>query len=501
MDQPSNVNKENNTSHFLRGTAWLTIANALVMAIGLVMVMVASRKFTADVYGSYILLFIMSGFLTQFTSLGLGITISKFLATSGDIETQELLVSNAFLLRLITFGITVVMVWIFGPRLFKFFGASWEFRYFYFVIILFFVGSFSQLMQSILQGLFCFKQLAIWNFSSSVLNLLFLFILIQLSLDGITILVFARWLAYMLAGIYMFLAIPVRKRLVFRWNLMKEMVKFGFPLQLNDILGFIYGRIDTLMIASMLPPANIAYFEVARKIPDSLVAFFDAFNLAYFPLFSRLYLKKEFEKAETLLRNSLRLISFIALSMAAVVFVFGKEIMQLLFSAQYVAGAPIFVILMITLCLTLIGYILGNSLVSVGESDKPAKINLVHVSISLLSNWFLIPRIGILGAGISQILGPTATNPLNYFFLNRKFPVHVLSAYLKPIIIFLSWIGLVFVIHSDSYLIKIAELVVFVIINILFSVITMSDAIFLRSEIEKALEVPLRRFSVFRNKL
>ena len=224
------------------------------------------------------------------------------------------------------------------------------------------------------------------------------------------------------------------------------------------------------------------------------MSFFDSYTTVFFPLFSRLHAANEHEKAELLLHNALRLVTFIGLSIAGITLLFGKDIIQLLFSDKYIVAAPVFFMLMVALVLNLIGYLLGKSLVAVGESDKPAKINLAHVAVSLLSNWLLLPVLGIIGAGITEIAGPTVTNPLNYIFLIRKYPMHVLSSYLKPLVIFACWTALVFLIPSDNLVFKIVAFVLFVVANIFFSVITKGDFSFAWAEAEKMLKAIVHRF-------
>jgi O-antigen/teichoic acid export membrane protein len=156
---------------------------------------------------------------------------------------------------------------------------------------------------------------------------------------------------------------------------------------------------------------------------------------------------------------------------------------------------------MICISLSLVGSLLGNSLVAVGESDKPAKINLVHTTISLCSNLLLIPPLGIFGAAITRMIGPTVTNPLNYIFLNRKFTIHVLSAYLKPMLIFIAWFIPALLIPDEALLLKIMMLIGFIFINYVFSVITKDDFAFIQSEANKLIKHLFIRRVELRNKL
>ena len=66
---------------------------------------------------------------------------------------------------------------------------------------------------------------------------------------------------------------------------LKGMVRFGWPLQMQYILDFVFARIDTVIIGAWLGATSVALYEVARKLPDSIMYLFDAFQSVYFSLF------------------------------------------------------------------------------------------------------------------------------------------------------------------------------------------------------------------------
>ncbi len=130
---------------------------------------------------------------------------------------------------------------------------------------------------------------------------------------------------------------------------LKEMLSFGFPLQIQSILDFVYSRIDTVIIATLVGTAGTAYYEVARKIPDALMQLYNAFRSVYFPMITELNAKDHREEALQMLNTSIRSLAFIVLLGAMISVTFGKDILRLLFSDQYLSSYPIFVLLMIGL--------------------------------------------------------------------------------------------------------------------------------------------------------
>ena len=148
---------------------------------------------------------------------------------------------------------------------------------------------------------------------------------------------------------------------------MKEILKFGFPLYLNEILTFGYRRADSLIIGGLLGPVSIAYYEVARRIPDSIATFYATFKSVFFPFMTNLFARGEKDKAEIIINNSVRWISLVIGFGALISLLFGEEIIVLIFSDRYLPSVPIFVLLMVGLIFTFIHYTFGYSLVALGE--------------------------------------------------------------------------------------------------------------------------------------
>jgi O-antigen/teichoic acid export membrane protein len=193
------------------------------------------------------------------------------------------------------------------------------------------------------------------------------------------------------------------------------------------------------------------------------------------------------KKAANLLNLSTRLLSFVTMLGALVALLFGNTIIRLLFSETYVPSAPIFVLLMVGLNFAFVDYTLGYTLVAAGQSDKPAYINVVHTTISLLGNIMLIPWLGAKGAALANLAGFGAANPLNVLFLRRREIDVKIANYLKPISIFgVCWL-LVALLHPSTLLAQAAIVIFFCIACMLLSVITLEELVTAWGEVNTAL--------------
>lgn len=462
------------TTRMVGGTLSLGSLSVVSMVLGLLSTVVIARQFPAEVFGAFILLQVIVGFLAQMSSLGLDMTIAKFVAGSEDAARRQELVSTALWLRLGAVVLACLLAWLARSLLLHLFSASVLTALIVFVPLLFLLESGQNLLKAILQGFFRFTQIGVTDLITSALNLLLIAALVSSSRQGAEGLALARAAALAVACVFAWIVMPVKVRPVAQPAVVKEMARFGLPLQINDILHFTFTRIDTLVIGALLGPTDIAIYEVARKIPDSLARLYEPFRAVYFAFSSRLFALGDRDRAARLLNDSSRLVAFAATLGAALALLYGRDLIGLLFSDKYLASAPLFVLLMVNLCLRLVGNVLGTSLVAGGEPDKPAVINVFNTAVSLAGTVLLVPQWGVAGATVGTILGTVAVYPAMMLFLRRRVDARVLP-YLKPMAVFCVWAALVLWLHPAGLALHLASLALFLTACALLSVVTRHD--------------------------
>lgn len=105
---------------------------------------------------------------------------------------------------------------------------------------------------------------------------------------------------------------------------------------------FLFQRADTFIIGGFIGPAEIAIYEIARKIPESIESLYEAFRKVYFPFISDLFGQKKNQEATDMLNHSVRLIAVAGVFGILVAFFFGSEIITLLFSSGYERSSLLF---------------------------------------------------------------------------------------------------------------------------------------------------------------
>ena len=465
------------------------------MVFSLIGMMIVARYLPAQDFGSFILATVMASFLSEMSGLGLSVSLAKFIADRQEETYRRELFNTAIYFQLFVILVVSIVALTLRKQIATLFGAGLPLNLAIFVPILFSLQSLTFLLQAMLQGLCLFPKIGLSELIASLLNFFLTCLFVLVLQAGVVGLIYARVIAALAILGILYQSIPVKKRLEFHPSLLKEVLIFGFPLHINDILSFIFNRIDTIIVGVLLGSAGVAHYEIARKIPEHLRQIYEAFRSVYFPLMSRLLANGEKEKSVQVLNNAIRLISFITIAGALIALLFGKEIIIFLFSEQYAPSIPAFIILMVALNVGLIGYTLGISVVAAGDSDKPAIVNIIHTLVSLVSNLLLIPTRGITGAALASLTGIIATNPLDVMFLRRRsIDIHVME-YLKPIALFGAHAALFLLLPHPTLFHKLLIGLSFLITSFYLSIITPADLHTLYTELKPVLLKPLKKLN------
>jgi PST family polysaccharide transporter len=483
----------------ISSTVSLGTFSVISMVLGLAGTVILTRQFSAAEFGVFTLILVLVSFLSQMSVFGLDLSVSKFIASTQDEPSKERYLSTAAIVRIGIVLLASLLAWLGIPLLQIIFGESLLPGFIIFVLPLFALESLRGLLKSTLQGCLLFSRIGIADLIFSLINFALLVVIVYLINGDITYLIGARIFSSFLACVYSFIAIPIKKRIFFDFTTFNELIKFGLPLQLNGILNFIYSRIDTIVIAAFLGPAEIALYEVARKIPDYLRNLFEPFVSVYYPFFGKRYALEGQQQASRLLNDAIRFVAFSTIFGAVIAVSFGHDIIRLLFSEKYMASAPIFAILMINQSIVLSGNLLGYSLVAVGDSDKPVIINTFNAIVSWLGSVLLVPAYALFGAAVANALGTLVAFPLNRHFLRRRIKLMDIL-YLKPFILFFFWSVLVFLINPQLLLVKFAFLVVFLLASVFLSIIKKDDIVILLEGSGASAWLPLKKLVIWVSK-
>ncbi len=469
------------TSHaagFHRGVFYSSSAATVTIITLFLETMVAVRILETDCYGIYVLLLAMVNFSTMIIDLGVRTASTQLIASSKP-ERQFALVNSIVLFRLLTAGGASILL-LASAHFLRYLNPSTTIiDYIIYIPAMMSLMSLDELFAGMLQGFHLYGHMA---FAQTVRNtlrfLLSIFFLAVVKL-GVLSLIYSWIISYSVAVIYQYLYIPTEKRLKIQQNLIKEVLHFGFPLQVSRFLYFVSGRIDILLLGSLAGVNSVALYDVATKIPVALSHFFNSYITVFFPKMSTLLAEEKKEKANRLLEHSLRLSAFGLAFLALVAVLFGEEIITLMFSAKYTDSGFAFGLFMIALLVESTLHLMGYTLTSAGYPGRSLVENIARAVITTIANLLLIPFMGFLGSAWAKLLANCTSNPLLVWLLKKSNLRISATTYIRSTAVLLMFALIFWLFHPHLLIIKSVFLLLFIIANFVLSSISTRDLLLL----------------------
>lgn len=264
---------------------------------------------------------------------------------------------------------------------------------------------------------------------------LVIFFLLGLKLFGILLAsIISAFVGAIFAFYYLKKIFPVHKRLPIPVYEKRKIINFSIPLYFNQFLGVIILSIDSLMLGYFMTSVEVGIYAAATKVAVLVSLPLVSFNTIFAPMISEFYSRNEMSKMESLFKITTKWIFILSLPVFLLFILFAQPIMGV-FGKSFMAGTLVLIVLgsgeLINAGVGSAGYILMMT----GRSKITFLNSFIICALNVLLNYMLIPRYGIIGAGIATGLSIALINILRlaevYYFL--KIHPYKLN-FLKPCI-------------------------------------------------------------------
>ncbi len=460
---------------FLGGTLYTGAGTGLRILSGIIATKVLATYLPRSEFGVVILIELIASFLRMVSGLSIGVAAIRTL-TDADEAEQKIIVDTVVLFRLATFVLVSLVFLVVQPWVYRLFGKEPVEGLTLPILAFTLALAYQTVLKQMLQGFFRFKEMALIELGASLLNLSLLALFLIVLDWGMLGAVWSRILSTATAGLLFYLFLPTRKGLAFRRDALRGMLRFSWPLQVNQILTFVFNSFGTLVVATVMTPADVALLSVAAKIPTNIRRLYESFRTVYFPNLSGLIMQGDRRRAQRMLNVTLRGVAFAMTLLTVLVLIFQREIILILYSEQYLGIGVLLVLSMLSTTIGLVGNVLGNSTVAAGDPKAPAVSNTVNTAVTVVGNLTLVPLLGVLGAAWAGILGRAVANPVNVWFLRRTGLAPRVMDYVKPIALFGLLYGLFWLLQPQAWYIRLLFLPAFLLPSLALRLVTLDDA-------------------------
>lgn len=191
-----------------------------------------------------------------------------------------------------------------------------------------------------------------------------------------------------------------------------QRVSLSIPvsLMLTGMLIFVVGQIDLWVLGFLRSEAEVAIYGAA----STLVKYVSSVNLLLSTVIpatvAELYAKHQKQELEKMLRATASISSLFALAMASLLWLFGGQILTVIFGVSYAVAAPILGVLALGHIVNALTGNCGVLLIMAGKDRVIMIATLISSVVTTSLVWVLAEHYGLIGVAIGSALGLAGLN-------------------------------------------------------------------------------------------
>ena len=195
----------------------------------------------------------------------------------------------------------------------------------------------------------------------------------------------------------------------------KTLLKYTTPLFIGSIATIAIGSFDSIFLGFFKTAADVGVYNAALPTAKFILVFSSTFGALFLPIMVEYKAKSMIKETRILYRTTTKWVFFFGLPFALLMIFFSKNVLNVLFGADYLPATGALSILSLAFFIQAIS--LTSNLVLSIESTKYVMMSAIVAAImNIILNAVLIPSLGILGAAIATSLSVIFTVTLQCLF-------------------------------------------------------------------------------------
>ena len=189
--------------------------------------------------------------------------------------------------------------------------------------------------------------------------------------------------------------------------------KYGFFASLSNVVTQLLFVVDILLIGYLIKDPNmVTSYRYISLIPFSLLFLPRIFINTDFVTFTEKIYDRKYIK--NYIKSYMLLFSGISILLIIASYFFGSYILRILDTSFVAYNATFFIMILGISGIFIFRGLFGNLLSSIGKANVNYYIALIALGLNIISNYYLIPELGIKGAAITSAILMWFTGILSY---------------------------------------------------------------------------------------
>lgn len=292
---------------------------------------------------------------------------------------------------------------------------------------------------------------------------------------GLTGYLLANTIGSVLALVWYFIGAKLHRYI--KWHIsrgvLKEMVKFSFPLIFSVIAWWINSASDRYILSWMSGVAVSGLYAIAYKIPNILSIFQNIFSQAW-----SISAIKEFDKSDSdgFISNMYNMMNFAMVVICSGIMIVNIPVAKMLYSKEFFEAWKFVPPLLISVVFNAMALFIGSIFTAVKDTKTLSVSTITGALANTICNFIFIYYGGAYGAALATMLGYAVVLIMRHFILRKHIILRIkwwrdIAVYLLLVLqMYVANFGLSFVWVQGAVIVSILILYCKELKNFLFSI-------------------------------
>ena len=414
----------------LKGAATVFFVSVFAAILGYIIRLLFARQLTVEEFGLIYAILTFVSLINSVGNVGLGQSLVKFIpqfiAKKKEKDIKSSIKSVALIQLIISIIIAIILIFISKFLAIHYFHNQLASN----ILILIAVGYiFSSIISVISASFQGFQKMFL--FSSVNLTRMLFILIISIVLFIFNFGIFSPAFAYMIyPAIQIFIFYPILIKKVFpkftkikariKKDITKKLFSFGLPIMFSNLGNIILGYTDIIMLTYFSGLKQVGLYSVGLPTARILLYFSTAIATVFFPMTSELWIKKDIKRLKSGIENINKYLLIIILPLCLAMFIFPKEIILLLFGANYISAYIILKILVFGIIFFSFATVNFSILNGIGKPRDVTKTIYTAAIFNLIFNFIFIPKYGFVGAATTTLISYFIMFFLSLYFIRKN---------------------------------------------------------------------------------
>ena len=383
-------------SRSLIGIGMLMHRQIIIKLVNFISGIILARLLAPEIFGIYAIVTFVVQFFSIFGDIGFG---AALIQKKEEISKQE--TSSIFWLQQILVLAIVIIIFVCAPYALKIYQSLN-----YDVVWLIRVMSISLIFSSlktvpaiIMERSLAYNRIAWIDICES---LIFQLVTIFLAMSNFAVWAFILGVITksLIGAVMMFFLSSWRPLFCLDFKSIKNLIHFGFPYQLTNILNFIKDTVTPLFVGSYSGASAVGYINWAKSFAFAPLMFTQSYDKVAFPAFSRIQENREL--LSKTVKSSIRCITLIMFPITTIMIALGPEITKLVFTNKWMPGIWAFYLYCTSPMITGVVLPMYSAILALGKSKIILKISIFLLFLEWGTSVPIIILFGFTGIALNQ---------------------------------------------------------------------------------------------------